>query len=101
MERERFGPMVLVLDLMCALFRVFWNFSTVTYRRENKFDQNSSSRGSFFSEKKKKKNFDFFDNKICCFFTVTDPEPVKGDSRRNSDRDRQEFESMIRPWVVM
>jgi hypothetical protein len=54
-------------------FRVFWNFSTVTYRRENKFDRNSFF---FKSRQKKKRKISIFDNKKNIFssvsFTVTD-----------------------------
>lgn len=31
-------------DVLCVFSDFFWNFSTVTYRRENKFDRNSFSR---------------------------------------------------------
>lgn len=47
-EMERGGHIAVLVDLMCLVFCVderffsgFWNFSTVTYRRENKFNRNS------------------------------------------------------------
>ena len=72
-EMERVGQALGVgrFDVLCFFFfRVFWNFSTVTYRRENKFDRNSFFHSSYFFSFLKEENFRFLiSNKNCCLYS--------------------------------